>query len=103
MKNGECEMKKIICLCLILVTLSIISAQQRTVTLSQEVRDFVSVDAPVIALTHARVIDGTGAEPLQDQTIIISGGRIQSVGSSSGARVPEGAKVIDLTGKSVIP
>ena len=95
--------KNTISLCLILITLSIVCAQQRTVTPSQEVRDFVSVDAPVIALTHARVIDGTGAKALQDQTIIISDGKIQALGASSNTRVPEGAKVIDLTGKSVIP
>ena len=95
--------KNTISLCLILITLSIVCAQQRTVTLSQEVRDFVSVDAPVIALTHARVIDGTGAKALQDQTIIISDGKVQTVSASSSTHVPDGAKVIDLTGKSVIP
>ena len=30
-------------------------------TISDAVRPFVKVDAPVIALTHVRVIDGTGA------------------------------------------
>ncbi|MDQ3820599.1 MAG: amidohydrolase, partial [Acidobacteriota bacterium] len=75
-------MKKTLSLCLILVTLGLVCAQeerQRGPTLSQEVRDFVSVDAPVIALTHARVIDGTGAKALQDQTVIISDAHIQSI------------------------
>ena len=40
------------------------------------VRPFVSVDAPVVALTHVRVIDGTGAPARGDQTIVIEGGRI---------------------------
>lgn len=98
-------MKKTIAFGLIFVTISIICAQeqQRGPALSQEVRDFVTVDAPVIALTHARVIDGTGAKALLDQTIIISDGKIQALGATSTTRVPDGAKVIDLTGKSVIP
>jgi imidazolonepropionase-like amidohydrolase len=63
------------------------------------IQPFVSVDAPVVALTHVGVIDGTGGAPVADQTIVIAGGKIQSVGSS----VPDGARVIDLTGHTVIP
>jgi len=78
-------------------------AYTQTGTLSPEVREFVSVDAPTVALTHARVIDGTGAAAATDQTVVISGGKIQTVGPSSSTKIPEGAKVLDLTGKSVIP
>jgi len=34
-------------------------------------KPFIAVDAPVIALEHARLIDGTGAPPQEDQTIVI--------------------------------
>jgi hypothetical protein len=37
--------------------------------LSPFTRQYVSVDAPVAALVHIRVIDGTGAPPREDQTI----------------------------------
>ncbi len=72
-------------------------------TLSPAVRAYVSVDAPVIALTHARVIDGTGAAPREDQTVILDNGVITAISSSSNSAVPAGAQTIDLTGKSVIP
>jgi imidazolonepropionase-like amidohydrolase len=71
--------------------------------LSPEVRDFVSVDAPVLALMHVRLIDGTGTSPADDQTIIIAKGKIQLVGSAASVKVPAEAKVIDLSGKSVMP
>ncbi len=71
--------------------------------LSPGVMDFVSVDAPVVALTHARVIDGTGAAALEDQTLLLRGGRIAALGDSSAVDVPRDAKVIDLSGKTVIP
>jgi len=77
-------------------------AQQRP-TLSNAVRAYVSVDAPLIALTHVRVIDGTGAAPREDQTLILNNGVITTMGSSAGTDVPAGAQTIDLTGKSVIP
>jgi imidazolonepropionase-like amidohydrolase len=77
-------------------------AQQRP-TLSNAVRAYVSVDAPVIALTNARVIDGTGAAARESQTLIINNGVITTMGASSTTDVPTGAHTIDLAGKSVIP
>ena len=56
--------------------LSALSAQAP----SPNVQRFISVDAPVVALTHVRVVDGTGAEPAEDRTVVISEGRISAVG-----------------------
>jgi imidazolonepropionase-like amidohydrolase len=78
-------------------------AAQRPATLSQNTRRFVSVDAPVVALTHVRVVDGTGAAPLEDQTIVINGDRVALVAPTNSMKGPEGARVIDLTGHTVIP
>jgi imidazolonepropionase-like amidohydrolase len=67
------------------------------------VRDFVKVDAPLVALTHVRVIDGTGAAARQDQTLMIFKGKISAVGDAASVRVPSEAKVLDLHGYSLIP
>jgi enamidase len=72
-------------------------------TLSAAVKPYVAVDTPVVALTHVRVIDGTGAAPKEDQTLIIRDGNIVALGAARSTRVPDGAQVMDLTGKSVIP
>jgi enamidase len=72
-------------------------------TLSVNVRQYVTVDEDVVALTHALVIDGTGAPALDDRTLILRGGDIVALGPSSEVQIPAGARVIDLTGKSVIP
>src|SRR6185436_9223485 len=72
-------------------------------TLAAAVRPYIAVDTPIVALTHARVIDGTGAAVREDQTIIIRDGLIAAVGSSRSVAPPAGALVIDLTGKSVMP
>jgi imidazolonepropionase-like amidohydrolase len=68
-----------------------------------QIRQFIKTDAPVIALTHVKVIDGTGAAAMDDQTIVISGGKIAWMGSAAAARIPDGAQVMDLTGYSVMP
>ena len=71
--------------------------------LSELVRSFVSIDAPVIALTHATLIDGTGAPAERDQTVVLQGNRITAVGPSGSTGIPADAAVLDLTGKTVIP
>ena len=84
---------------LMMLCSSLCSAQ----TLSPEVRPFVKVDAPVVVLAHVRVIDGTGAAAREDQTIVLSKGKIESVSDASSANVPKDAQVLDLHGCSVIP
>ena len=66
-------------------------------------QQFIRVDATVIALTHVRVIDGTGAAPLEDQTIVIADGKIQSIAPTASAKVQSGAQILDLKGYSVLP
>jgi len=68
-----------------------------------EVRAFVKEDALVIALVHVRIIDGTGAAPRTDQTLLIRDGRIAALGEAASTKIPEGAKVLDLSGRTVIP
>ena len=58
---------------------------------SSEVRQFIKVDAPVVVLEHVRIIDGTGAAPVEDQAIVISGGKIAAVGSLAAITVPAGS------------
>jgi imidazolonepropionase-like amidohydrolase len=70
---------------------------------SPAVRGFIKVDAPVVALTNVRVIDGTGGAARENQTLVVRGGNIAEMGDASRVKAPEGATVIDLTGKSVIP
>src|SRR5580693_729974 len=82
-----------------LVVVGVASAQ----TLSPQVRGFVKVDAPVVALAHVRVIDGTGAAARDDQTIVIARGKIESISDASSANVAQDALVLDLHGHSVMP
>ena len=71
--------------------------------LSDATREYVSVDAPVVALQNVRVVDGTGAAPAENQTIVIQNGRITAVGPAASVQVPSGARAIDLAGHTVIP
>ncbi len=78
------------------------AAAQRP-TLSPAVRPYVAVDTPVVALTHVRVIDGTGAAAQEDRTVVIRDGAIVALGPTASISPPAGALVMDMTGKTVIP
>jgi len=82
---------------------TIATAQPTQPTLTPDVRQFVSVDAPVVALTHVRVIDGTGAPARADQTVVIERGVIRASGDAASVAVPAGARTLDLTGRTVLP
>lgn len=65
--------------------------------------DFVRPLGPLVALTHVRVIDGTGAPAKDDQTVIVKDGTIAAIGSPASVPVPTGATVLDLRGRTVVP
>lgn len=78
------------------------TGKQRT-ALSEHVLKYVKYSSNVLALTHARVIDGTGRPAKIDQTLIISDGYIQAIGKSGELDIPKNATSINLSGKTVIP
>src|SRR4030095_5812340 len=90
-------MKSKICVLVILLAAAVSSYAQ------QDRQQFIRTEASVIALTHVRVIDGTGATALDDQTLVISGGKIQSIEPAATAKIPGNAQTLDLTGYTILP
>jgi imidazolonepropionase-like amidohydrolase len=88
---------KLVPLLLLLLCVSVSVAQQ------PERQQFIRVEAPLIALTNVRVIDGTGAPPRDNQTILISNGKIDLVGPTASTTYPSDARTIDLSGYTVMP
>jgi imidazolonepropionase-like amidohydrolase len=63
----------------------------------------VAVAQESTVISGATIIDGTGREPIRDGILVINGGKIGAVGARGSVRVPPGARVIDASGKHVIP
>jgi len=76
---------------------------QSAADLDPGTRQFVSIAGPTVALTNVAVIDGTGGPVRQNQTVVISDGRITQVGPAGSVRIPQGADVHDYSGHTVIP
>src|SRR5215813_12964082 len=55
---------------------------------------------PVMAIKAGALIDGVSGAPRANQVIVIRGNRIESVGTGA---LPAGARVIDLSGMTVLP
>ena len=85
--------------CLLLFIFSISALAQGPGDFQQ----FIRVSARTIALTNVRVIDGTGAAPLENQTILIEGGKISMVGPTAATTFPAGTRTLDLQGYTVLP
>ncbi len=87
---------------ILLVGVATSATAQRPV-FAPSVRPFIAVDDSVVALRGVRVIDGTGAPARDGQTVLVTGGRISAVGAASSVSIPQGARVIDASGQSVMP
>jgi imidazolonepropionase-like amidohydrolase len=77
-----------------------LAAQQQPSPLAPYIKE----DASVLVLEHVTLIDGTGAAPQPDMRIDIAGSRIIAVQPANPSiPYPPSAKILDLTGKTVIP
>ncbi len=56
-----------------------------------------------LAFVGATIIDGTDSEPLPDSVLVVTDGRVRSVGPRAAVSIPEGAEVIDVSGKYLMP
>ena len=70
--------------------------------IAADFQQYISVPAGRTALTHVRIIDGTGAAPAEDQTLLIDGAKIAAVQPAS-APVPAGYRTIEGSGMTVLP
>ncbi len=56
-----------------------------------------------IAFVGGYLIDGTGGEPIADATVLVDGNKIVKAGPAARVKIPSGARVIPLRGKSILP
>ena len=95
------------CRFLVLLVLSVWSAvalnAQPPVTLSPLTQKYIRVNSPRVVLAHVRVIDGTGKAAVDDQNVVIEGGKIVAVQLGADVASSNGVTVLDLRGYTVMP
>lgn len=72
-----------------------------------DLRGFADAAAPMVqgtfALSGARILTGRDVPPILDGTIVVRDGVIAAVGPRATTAVPDGVRVIDVTGRTIIP
>ncbi|MEZ5317147.1 MAG: amidohydrolase family protein [Vicinamibacterales bacterium] len=63
----------------------------------------VPIARDAYALVGARVIDGTGAAPIEDAVLVVRDGRIAAVGARGTTPVPAGLRTVDARGATIVP
>ena len=63
----------------------------------------VPTQSDAVLFEGARLITGTGAEPIEKSAFVVADGRFVAVGVAGQVAAPEGAKRVDLSGATVVP
>lgn len=82
---------QLICLILVCLTFALLSA------------DAAAQRNGLLVIQGGTLIDATGRRPLEDALIVVEGERIKEVGKRGTIKVPRGARVIDVKGKTILP
>ena len=90
-------------LLVLLVSSAVVLNAQPPVTPSPLTQKYMRVNSPRVVLTHVRVIDGTGKPAVDDQNVVIEGGKIVAVQHGADVASSNGATVLDLRGYAVMP
>ena len=64
---------------------------------------FIAIDAAEVLIANVKIIDGTGAAPRDNQTVLIRDGRITAIGDAGTVRASADAEVVDGSGHTLIP
>ncbi len=63
----------------------------------------VEVTPGLEAFVGARIIDGTGADAIENGVLVVRDGRIEAVGAAAAVEVPADAERIDVGGRTIMP
>jgi imidazolonepropionase-like amidohydrolase len=61
------------------------------------------IRASTLAIVGGTLIDGTGAAPVPDATVVIHNGRIVAVAPRSKVKIPKDANIVDAHGRTILP
>ncbi len=94
-------MQKIVLLFIVACLLAAPAFSQ--IKFSDETKKYIEYNDPVTIFKNGLLIDGKGNAAKPHQTVIISNGKIDWVGDDAKAAIPNGANIIDLNGKAIMP
>src|SRR5207248_3256596 len=76
---------------------------QQPASFSKEVQRYIRVQAPKVILTHVRIVDGTGHTAVEDQNVVLEGGKIFAIQPGADVAASKDIAVLALQGYTVMP
>ena len=86
-----------------LATLMASGTRDRMTDLARMTRTVTPLASGSVALVGATLIDGTGAPPVTDATVVVRNGAIVAAGARATTPIPRGARRIDVSGRTIMP
>ena len=62
-----------------------------------------AADRTITAIVGAKLVDGTGAAPVENTIVVVRGDRIAAAGPATDVEVPDDATILDATGQVLMP
>ncbi len=79
------------------------NVEEQMEALAEYTRQAKGIGGKLVALVGGDVVDGLTADTKRDMTVIVEGGKIMLIGPRKDTAIPRDARVIDVTGKTLIP
>ena len=79
------------------------NVEEQMAALSKYTKDLKGEQAKIKALVGGDIVDGLSDIAQKDMTLIIENGRITKIGKRAEVEIPVNAKVIDVSGKTLMP
>lgn len=80
-----------------------VRVRQQALWLSARTQAVMPLQRSRFAVTGARLIDGTGAAPVENAVVLVRDGRIEAAGPVASVTLPRGVPVVEANGKTIMP
>lgn len=87
----------------IVLCIGLLIQQAMAQSFTQAVQGYIVDSAKTTVFKNVKLIDGTGKSSRTNQTVVITNGIISQIGNTDEVKSPDDAKIIDCTGKTLIP
>jgi imidazolonepropionase-like amidohydrolase len=87
----------------VLLLFAALNLHAQSSELSKAVQEVVRVNSGKVVLAHVRIIDGTGTAAVEDQNVVLEGGKIIAIEKGADVLAANGTMVLDLHGYTVMP
>ncbi|MDI1354155.1 MAG: amidohydrolase family protein [bacterium] len=101
--NNVIKIKMIKAIVIVFIVFASIDNKVNAQIFAPAVKQFIEINDSVVVISNVKIIDGTGGPVQNNRDVLFVKNKIHSIGATGKIAIPKDAKVIDGTGKTLIP